>query len=156
MINTDIPGHGKLELKYLVSDYNGTLACDGILLPDISPLIIELSKVLEIHVLTADTFGIAKNYLEDLPVTLTILGKDNQDQGKLDFVNKLGADSVVTMGNGRNDKLMLADSALGICLLQKEGLNVQTLQSADILCSSAVDALELLLNPKRLTATLRR
>jgi hypothetical protein len=29
MIEIDIPGYKKLQLKNLVLDYNGTLACDG-------------------------------------------------------------------------------------------------------------------------------
>jgi len=51
--------------------------------------------------------------------------------------------------------LMLRDAALGICLTEAEGACVQTLQAADIVCRSAKDALNLLLNPKRLIATLR-
>ncbi len=31
MIEIDIPGCGELRLRFLVADYNGTLACDGIL-----------------------------------------------------------------------------------------------------------------------------
>ncbi len=156
MIEINIPGHGNLSLKYIVSDYNGTLACDGKLFPEIDPLIRKLSADLEIHVITADTFGIAKKQLSDLPVKLAILPQHNQDQGKLDYIKKLGVSSVISLGNGRNDKLMLRESALGICLLQAEGSNVQSLLESDIVCRSAKDALELFLNPKRLIATLRK
>jgi soluble P-type ATPase len=38
MIEIDIPGRGEL-LLFLVTDYNGTLACDGILLPEVIPLV---------------------------------------------------------------------------------------------------------------------
>ena len=62
----------------------------------------------------------------------------------------------VCIGNGRNDSLMLKEAALGICLIQAEGANVVSLLNADIACKSAKDALELLLNPKRLIATLRK
>ncbi len=156
MIEINIPGHGKLCLKYIVSDYNGTLACDGKLLPEIDPLIRKLSTGIEIHVITADTFGIAEKQLSGLPVKLVILPQENQDNGKLDYIKKLGVSSVVSLGNGRNDKLMLKESALGICLLQTEGSNVMSLMESDIVCKSAKDALELLLNPKRLIATLRK
>ena len=156
MIAINIPGHGELRLNYMVSDYNGTLACDGILFPEIVPLLQALSDKLEIHVITADTFGLAGKSLSGLPVTLAILPKENQAQGKLDYVEQLGLTSAVCLGNGRNDELMLREAALGVCLLQAEGANVRTLLSADVVCQSAEDALNLLLKPKRLVATLRR
>ena len=35
MIDISIPGFGPLRLECLVLDYNGTLACDGELLPGV-------------------------------------------------------------------------------------------------------------------------
>jgi len=155
MIEIDIPGSGELCLRFLVTDYNGTLACDGILIPEVIPLIRALSTSLEIHIVTADTFGHAAENLRILPVKLKILPPDNQDQGKADYLRQLGAQSAVCIGNGRNDLLMLRDAALGICVTEAEGTCIQTLQAADIVCRYAKDALNLLLNPKRLIATLR-
>jgi soluble P-type ATPase len=155
MIEIDIPGWGELRLHFLVTDYNGTLACDGILIPEVIPLIRALSTNLEIHIVTADTFGHAAKNLQILPVKLKILPPDSQDQGKADYLRQLGAQSAVCMGNGRNDLLMLRDAALGICVTEAEGACIQTLQAADIVCRYAKDALNLLLNPKRLIATLR-
>ena len=155
MLEIYIPGHGELHLRALLTDYNGTLACDGIMIPELIPLIQALSADLEVHVVTADTFGLAAKNLSILPVKLTILPPDRQDQGKADYLRQLGAQSTVCLGNGRNDMLMLRDATLGICLIEAEGACVQTLQAADIVCRSAKDALNLLLNPKRLIATLR-
>lgn len=155
MLNIDIPGRGALRLQWLISDYNGTLACDGILIPEVVPLIHALSENVEIHVVTADTFGLAEEQCSRLPVKLTILPVEHQDQGKLDYVRELGAEAAVCVGNGRNDRLMLREAALGICLAEREGACVQTLLEADVVCGSARDALDLLLNPKRLIATLR-
>ena len=59
------------------------------------------------------------------------------------------------MGNGRNDALMLKEAALGIAVIQEEGGAVETLLAADIVTHSVLVALDLLLNPLRLTATLR-
>ena len=59
------------------------------------------------------------------------------------------------MGNGRNDRLMLDEAALGVVVVQREGAAVETLLAADVVCQSIVDALDLLLNPLRLKATLR-
>jgi len=150
-----IPGYGELVLNHLVMDYNGTLAIDGNLINGVKAALIKISKRLSLHVLTADTFGIAKEGLEGIPCQLTILPKDDQQGGKLRFVQDLGAGQTVTIGNGRNDQLMLKEAALGIAVILEEGASVQTLQSADVVCRSIVSALELLLNPLRLTATLR-
>lgn len=155
MLDVDIPGRGKLRVTYLVSDYNGTLACDGHLIEGVAALIREVSSILEIHVITADTFGLAAQNLQALPVRLTILPMGDQDQQKAAYVRKLGIERTVTLGNGRNDILMLRDAAMGICVMEAEGACTLTLQAADVVCRSAPDALNLLLSPKRLIATLR-
>lgn len=155
MISIDIPGFKKLELAHLVSDYNGTLALDGVLLPGVADLLKSLSGSLRIHVVTADTFGLAESQLEGLPVELVIAPAQDQAETKLAYVQQLGADSVVAFGNGRNDRKMLAAAALGVALVQREGAAADTLASAQIVCGDVVDAFSLLLRPKRLTATLR-
>ena len=155
MIEIDIPGRGKLILKYLVMDYNGTLAIDGILIKGVKEKLLKLSNLLDIHVVTADTFGIAASQLEDLPCSLKILGKDNQRKTKEEYITELGSSSVVSIGNGRNDSLMLKTSALGIAVIQEEGTAIETLINADITAKDINDALNLLLHTKRVIATLR-
>ena len=155
MIEISIPGYKLLQLKHLVLDYNGTIAFDGHLLDGLKETLDLLSADLQIHVLTADTFGNVKSELEGLPAILSILSADNQDFGKLEYVQKLGADNTVCIGNGRNDRLMLKDAGLGIALIQGEGACTVTLLSADVVCNNILSALQLLMNPKRLVATLR-
>lgn len=155
MIFLDIPGFRKLELVHLVSDYNGTLAVDGQLLPGVADLLNSLASNILIHVITADTFGLAKSQLAGLPVELIIAPLESQAETKLQFITELGVESVVAIGNGRNDRKMLQAAALGIALIQREGGAAQTIANADLVCTNVLDALELLLNPKRLTATLR-
>lgn len=155
MIEIDVPGFRKLRLAHLVSDYNGTLAVDGLLLPGVAERLRRLASDLAIHVITADTFGLAAAQLRGLPVELTIAPREAQAQTKLDFVSQFGADSVVAIGNGRNDRLMLDAAGLGIALVQREGGAVETLVAADIASTSVLDALDLLVNPNRLVATLR-
>jgi soluble P-type ATPase len=156
MIIQKIPGFKELQLRYLVLDFNGTLAVDGKLIKGVAEKLNELAKHLEIHVITADTFGKAKEQVKKIKCTLTIINKGDQQALKLGYIKKLGAGKVVAIGNGRNDKLMLKQSALGIALIQKEGVSVETLQSADVVCTDILDALELLENPLRLKATLRK
>lgn len=155
MIEIDVPSAGKFRIDHLVCDFNGTIAFDGILMENIIPLLKELSKVLTVHIITADTFGMVEEQTKLLPVNLVIIPPRNQDQAKLDYIKKLGINSVIALGNGLNDNQMLKHSALGICLLQREGCSAETLINADIVCSSAVDALNLMLKPKRLISTLR-
>jgi soluble P-type ATPase len=155
MIEVTIPGHRHLRLDYLVLDHNGTLAVDGILLPGVRQCLETISEKLEIFVITADTFGQARVQLERVPCELTILPAGDQDRGKLAFVERLGVDRTVCIGNGRNDALMLKASALGIAVILDEGAAMVTVNSADVVCVGILPALELLLDPLRLTATLR-
>lgn len=155
MIEVAIPGYRILKLEHLVLDYNGTLAVDGEPLAGVTDALKNLTKSLEVHVLTADTFGKVQSRLEGLPIKISILPLENQDTGKLDYVKILGAVRTVCMGNGRNDRLMLKEAALGVAVILDEGVAVETLNSADVVCTSILSAFELLTNPLRLTATLR-
>ena len=51
---------------------------------------------------------------------------------------------------------MLMSAAVGIAVLGEEGLASSAHQAADILARGIMEALDLLLNPIRITATLRR
>ncbi len=155
MIKVDIPDFGRLELENLVLDYNGTLALDGAVLPGVAELLQELAEELEIHVLTADTFGTCKQALEGLPVKVSVLGRSPEDEAKLDYVEELGVDSCVCIGNGRNDRLMLQSAALGMVVLEAEGTALDAFGAGDIVIRDIVSALQLLLKPVRLKATLR-
>ena len=155
MISIDIPGFGELALSSLVLDYNGTLALDGLLLPGMADEIASIANHIDVYVITADTFGLARSQLDGLPVSLTIAPVDDQAETKLDFITKLDASSTVAIGNGRNDRKMLEAAAVGIALIQREGGSAVSLNSADIVCTSIHDALALLRNPRRMTATLR-
>ena len=155
MISIQIPGFGSLTLEHLVLDYNGTLAVDGVLLPGVREALNALAEKLTVHVITADTFGIAAKGLKGVNCKLTVLEKSQQDQAKADFVSRLGTDQTVSIGNGRNDALMLSASGLGIAVILSEGASTVSLNAADIVCTDIVHALELLMHPLRMTATLR-
>ena len=154
MQKIDIPDFGEIHIAHIVCDYNGTLAVDGELLPGVSKAINNIEGA-QVHVITADTFGVAQLQLKHTNCLLTIAPNDNQAQWKLDYLNSLGADSTATIGNGRNDSLMLKKAALGIALLQKEGAAVEAVMNADIVCFSILDALDYFSHPQRLIATLR-
>jgi soluble P-type ATPase len=156
MIPLSIPGFNtNLQLKNLVLDFNGTLAIDGKLIPGARKLLIALSKKISIHVATGDTFGTAVQELKGIPCKIKLLTTKNQKTEKHKYLLTLDPDSVISIGNGRNDFLLLKTSAIGIILIQKEGASVDTLAVADIVCTSILDALDLINHPLRLKATLR-
>ena len=123
MLTIDIPGMRLLELEHLVLDLNGTLAQDGEVLdgrrgggrgacagaarrgrsqptPTARPMSCSRPLGLE-HV--------------------HVIARGREAEAKLDLVDELGGDSVVAIGNGANDALMLRDAALGIAVIGGEG-----------------------------------
>jgi len=159
MIEIDIPGSKTLQLKHLVLDVNGTLALDGVLLPGVAEQLKALKEQLQIHLLTADTHGRQQEIDQQLNLTATILPpptpSSSQQSLKAAFVERLGAKHVVAIGNGNNDAGMIQAAELGIAVMGSEGLATQTLSAASVVCASINDALDLLLHPNRLRATLR-
>jgi len=155
MISIDVPGFGRMKLEHLVLDYNGTIAFDGNLIDGVAEMLQELSSSLSIHVLTADTFGTVTETLAGTACTVVVLPQHEQDIGKRDYVSSIGPERTVSIGNGRNDSLMLNLSRLGIAVILEEGAAVNTIQSADVICTDILSALNLLKHPLRLVATLR-
>lgn len=155
MIEVEIPDFGSLRLVHLVLDYNGTLAFDGRLISGVGDQLESLAEHLHIHIITADTFGSVHRTLAGFPFTVHVLPPGSEAEGKSLYVRQLGSMSSVCIGNGRNDRLMLREAALGIAVLQREGAALQALLAADIVIPGIVDALDLLLHPRRIAATLR-
>ena len=73
----------------------------------------------------------------------------------LEMITRLGRQATVCVGNGRNDRLMLKEAALGIAVMLDEGIAAEALLAADVVCRDILSALALLLHPLRLVATLR-
>ena len=151
-----IPHYPTLTLRHVVLDYNGTLAKDGKLKAEAKPLLKSLTEQYEVHVITSDTFGTVQAQLEGFDITVKVLKSDDHTMEKSAYVNELSANFCVAVGNGNNDKKMLQNAALGIALTGDEGCSTQTLMNSDIVCKSIEDVLELLLNERRLIATLRK
>jgi len=155
VVCADIPGFGALRIAYVVLDYNGTLAIDGRLIRGVKARLNRLAGSVALHVITADTFGKARASLRGVHCTLEILQRGGEDRAKAALVRRLGATRVACIGNGRNDRLMLRSAALGIATVQREGAAVEAVEAADIVVHDVRDALDLLLEPRRLVATLR-
>lgn len=156
MIELTIPGRGELRIQHLVTDVNGTLALDGILLDGLAKRIGLLRDRLTIHLLTVDTHGRQAVIDGQLNLTAVRIKGGNEAGQKADYVKNLGADSVVAIGQGANDAAMLKEAALGICVMSQEGVAVETLLTADLLVPDIFAALDLLEKPLRLIASLRK
>ncbi len=150
-----IPGMDDFEATDLVMDFNGTLAIEGQLIEGVRTRLIELSSLLRLHVVTADTFGMAADELKGLPVRIHILSPDQQSRQKAEYITEIGTPGTICIGNGRNDTEMLQICRLGIALIQAEGAAWDAISAADLVFSSVTDAFDTLLNLKRLQASLR-
>jgi len=157
MIELHIPGRGDIQLKYAVFDVNGTLATDGQLIAGMEPLIAQLRDRVEVRLLTADTHGKQIEIDRQLNLTADRLkpGGHEREQ-KADYIRALGAEHVVAIGNGGNDVDMLKIAVIGIAVIGHEGAAFEALSTAEVVTHDIFDAIGLLLNPKRLIATLRR
>ena len=151
-IEVVIPGRGPLQLEHVMFDVNGTLTDRGQLLDGIAEALGRLRVEAELLLVSADTFGTLAGIGSSLGVgTRTVQTGDD----KLRLVEELGAERTAVIGNGTNDARALAAAALGIAVLGPEGTSAEAVRAADVLCRSAVEAIELLLDDRTLIATLR-
>jgi P-type E1-E2 ATPase len=155
MLEITIPPRGLLRLNDLVLDVNGTIAQDGELIPGVTERLAGLTELLEICLVSADTQGTLAALSTTLGVTARRLQAGDELRQKAALVKELGADQVVAVGNGANDVAMLQEAVLGIAVLGREGSAVACLTSADVIVPDINAALDLLLHPRRLLATLR-
>lgn len=155
-ISIVIPFAEELDIQHIVFDMNGTLAVDGEIPASIKEKLSLLAQKANLYLITADTFGTAAEQVKKIPIKLLKL--DNAIMGgqqKVNFVKELGAEHCVAIGNGTNDHSMVAEAKMGIVVIGKEGASAQAISNADIIVNSGEDAIDLLLHPKRIIATLR-
>ena len=155
-MNIEIKGFKNMNIDNLLLDYNGTIAKDGKLILGSKKILAELSKELNIYVITADTNQSVVEELIGLPLKIIIIDGINEAEEKLEALKKLGENKTAAVGNGNNDILILKESILGIGLINDEGISSAAVLNSDIVVKSLEDALSLFLKPKRLRATLRK
>jgi len=156
MIELNIPGRGLIQLKHLVCDVNGTLAVDGQLLDGVKQRLSSLGDRLSVHLLTADTHGKQDIIDQQLGFKAIHILPGNEAEQKENYVQKLGAGTIVAIGQGANDAGMLRIAALGMCVLSPEGTSLETLLAADLVAANIYEALDILEKPLRIVATLRK
>ncbi len=156
MIKLDIPGRGDFEIENIVLDLNGTLSVDGKIHSKARDKINFLAKRANIYILTADTRGLAGQILGKLKAEIVLLSGDNTSREKGKYIQAIGPNRTVAIGNGYNDHLMVKEAALGFCIIGKEGASTETIKNADVVLQDVLDALDFLLKPLRHRATLRQ
>lgn len=154
MIQIEIPGRDLITIEHLVLDYNGTIAEDGHLIPGVAERLEVLKNNVEVHVLTADTYGTVRTQCEPTGVHVETFPRAGAAECKLEIVEKLG-ENVMCIGNGYNDVLMFGPAALSVAVIEREGTYAGLIAHADVLTASILDALDLLIKTDRLRATLR-
>lgn len=148
----EIPGTGVLEIEYLLLDVNGTLTDRGELIEGVAERLARIREAIEVHLLSADTFGTLDALAAELGVHGELVAHGGE---KSEFVEQLSSDACAAIGNGRNDTKMFAASRLSIAVIGPEGASGVAVREADLICRSIVDALDLLLDDKALAASLR-
>jgi soluble P-type ATPase len=151
-INLEMQGGIVRKFTDLVLDYTGTLSLDGGLLPGVAERLVRISEGLRITIMTADTFGMAAGQTKGLPVEFRIIGTGIE---KADAVLIMGGEKVIAIGNGRNDVPMMSKAGLKIAVMGQEGASAELVRVVDIVVHDIRDALDLIINPLRLKATLR-
>jgi P-type E1-E2 ATPase len=141
-----------LDLNYLLVDLNGTLSSHGIVIDGVSERLRQIREILEIRLLSADMFGNLDNIAKQLGLSATHAANG---EAKRNVIATLGGARCVAIGNGADDAAMLREAALGIAVIGAEGAAGVTLKEADLVTHSITDALDLLLQPRGLTASLR-
>ncbi len=151
-LRIDIPGRAPLALEHLLLDQNGTLTDRGTLIEGVASRLARVREHLHVHVLSADTFGTLDQLVRELGVKGHRISTGAE---KRVFLQALGPERCVAIGNGTNDVAMLSVAALAIAVIGPEGASTAALAAADAVCGSVLDALELLLDERVLIATLR-
>jgi len=150
----NIPGQGELELKTIILDLNGTISVAGNVVEGVKERIGQLKTAgFSLVLFTGNTRNDADQLSDDLGIEWKLA---KSDEDKRDLALGLEPDRCVSIGNGLIDLELMKVVKLSIVTLQAEGVHVQTLLNSDVVVSSINDALDLLIDPQRLIATLRR
>ncbi len=154
MISIEIPGRDTINVEHLVLDYNGTIAEDGKLIDGVEERMRALKDLVEIHVLTADTYGTVRAQCDHIGIKVETFPRAGAAECKLEIVQTLG-ENVMCVGNGYNDVLMFDAAGLSVAVIEREGTYAGLIAHADIVTKSILDAFDLLLYKDRMRATLR-
>ena len=150
-----IPEYKTINIDTIFLDFNGTIAVDGVIPLSVKERLIALAEEYRIYILTADTYGSAREQCRDLPVIIETFPSGPAKEYKREILKATGSKHCAAIGNGRNDESMLKEAALSVAVLDREGAYGKLLKEADLVVRSMQDALDLFLYPNRIVAGLR-
>lgn len=142
-----------VTIQNIVFDYNGTLAVDGKVSKEVYDKVISLAKKKSVYIVTADTFGSVQETFKDTDINTTIISNSLE---KANFIKTIGPEKTIAIGNGANDAEMLSLSTIGIAFLGKEGLATSALVNSDFIVKNHQELFEILDEPNKMIATLRK
>lgn len=146
---------GHVELTCLLLDLNGTLTTDGQLIEGVASRIDALRDELTIEIASGGTFGTAQDVARELQLPLTRLASTHQGDQKREILHRPNEGRTAVIGNGNNDVAALLAAAVGICVVGPEGAARAAVMAADVIVTTPLAALDLLIVTDRALATLR-
>jgi soluble P-type ATPase len=150
----DIPGYGELEIKTIILDLNGSVSVGGIVVEGVSERIRKLKDAgFKLVLFTGNTRNDADELANELGVEWV---ETRGALAKKEASDSLDPSTCASIGNGLIDRELTENVALGIVVLQAEGIHIKTLLVSDVVVPGITDALDLFIDEKRLVATLRR
>lgn len=150
-----VPGFKEIVAENLIMDYNGTLAKNGKILDGVIDKLRDIKEDLNIYILTADTFGTVHSQFENTNIKIIVVDSEDSSISKRAAVESLGVDNSICIGNGYNDIEMMQVATLSIGIAQEEGMSGKLFLYSDMVFVSILDALDSIINPDRIIATLR-
>lgn len=154
MKTIDVPGYGSVKLENVVLDLNGTVTESGDFIPGVLDALEALrADGFKIYILSGDTRGNLGQTFDHAPGIEAVVTKTAQE--KRAFVESIGPEHTVCVGNGNIDIEMFKVAKLSICTVQAEGATTKALLQADMVVTHIRHAMGILLDPDKLIATLR-
>lgn len=154
MITILRPGQEPLEFDFILIDFEGTLASDRRIHPKAKDKINLLSKRTKIYILTKGEKERVEEALRRVKAEIIYLREGEASKQKLDLLLNVGASRAVVVGNGIDDVPLMKEAGFRMAIIGKEGTSIELIQTADIVFTNIVDALDFLLKPLRQKATL--
>ncbi len=159
-LEIDLPCGVFYDLSNVILDLDGTLTADGAFIEGVLPRLEELAQLLDVHILTADTYQtvdeLEASFQNFESIKVHKLESGRGDIQKLNFLERMGREKTAAIGNGCNDALMLKEAALGICVIGPEGASIEAILASKALFLNICDALDIFIKKNRMIATLRK
>ncbi|ASJ12532.1 HAD family hydrolase [Thermococcus thioreducens] len=146
----EIPNYGRIEFRAVLFDLNGTLGESGRVDDEVKHLLERLADRYTVVVLSADTFGTLEDELRGLPVRIERVSSGTEKARIAE-----GYKPYAAVGNGNNDVAMLEGAELAFCVIGPEGASIDALLASDVVVRDVKDAIGMILDEKKLIATLR-